>query len=88
MKKFLASMLIMLLLVSCSNSTNNKNKAIQVVMDIENYGEVTIELYEDIAPKTVANFVKLVESGFYDGLTFHRIMDGFMVQGGDPEGSG
>ena len=90
MKKIWVSLFVLILLVGCSNSTtnNNQNKTIQVVMDIENYGEVTIELYEDVAPKTVANFIKLVESGFYDGLTFHRIIDGFMVQGGDPNGNG
>lgn len=90
MKKLLVIMMIIALLTGCSNSTSkdNQNNTIQVVMDIKDYGEVTIELYEDVAPKTVANFVKLVESGFYDGLTFHRIMDGFMIQGGDPSGNG
>lgn len=90
MKKILGSLFVLLLLVACTNNTtsNNQNKTKQVVMDIENYGEVTIEIYEDVAPKTVANFVKLVESGFYNGLTFHRIIDGFMVQGGDPNGNG
>ena len=58
------------------------------VIDIENYGKITLELYTDEAPKTVANFVKVAKSGFYDGLTFHRIMEGFMMQGGDPEGTG
>ncbi len=47
-----------------------------------------LELYPDKAPKTVANFVKLAKEGFYDGLTFHRIVEGFMIQGGDPEGTG
>ena len=52
-------------------------------------GEVmTGELYEDIAPITVDNFVKLAGSGFYDGLTFHRVIPGFMIQGGDPDGTG
>lgn len=58
------------------------------VIDIENYGKITLTLDADAAPKTVANFVKLAKSGFYDGLTFHRIMEGFMMQGGDPEGTG
>ncbi|HEX3869439.1 MAG TPA: peptidylprolyl isomerase [Pirellulales bacterium] len=51
-------------------------------------GDVVIELYEDEAPNTVANFVNLVEKGFYNGLAFHRVIDGFMAQGGDPEGTG
>ena len=55
---------------------------------IKNYGTINLELYADIAPITVANFAKLVNEGFYNGLTFHRIMDGFMIQGGDPEGTG
>ncbi len=59
-----------------------------VVMNIRDYGEVKLELDADAAPITVANFVKLAESGFYDGLTFHRIIDGFMIQGGDPLGTG
>ncbi|MBQ5960130.1 MAG: peptidylprolyl isomerase [Firmicutes bacterium] len=55
---------------------------------VKDYGTVTVELDANAAPITVANFVKLSESGFYDGLTFHRIMEGFMAQGGDPEGTG
>ncbi|MBP3255265.1 MAG: peptidylprolyl isomerase [Clostridia bacterium] len=55
---------------------------------IKDYGTVELELYADIAPITVANFAKLVNEGFYNGLTFHRIIDGFMIQGGDPEGTG
>ena len=47
-----------------------------------------LELYPDIAPKTVENFVSLVSKGFYDGLIFHRVINGFMIQGGDPEGTG
>ncbi len=57
-------------------------------VEIEDYGTVTLALDRSIAPATVDNFVKLAESGFYDGLTFHRIMDGFMIQGGDPNGDG
>lgn len=58
------------------------------VITIKDYGEVKIELYGDIAPVTVANFVKLVNNGFYDGLTFHRAIEGYMIQGGDPNGDG
>ena len=55
---------------------------------VENYGTITVELNGDVAPITVGNFVELAKSGFYDGLTFHRIMAGFMMQGGDPNGNG
>ena len=60
----------------------------KVKFTMENGGEFVIELYPEYAPKTVENFVKLVSKGFYDGLTFHRIIDGFMAQGGDPSGDG
>ncbi len=53
-----------------------------------NKGEIVFETFSDIAPNTVANFVKLAEDGFYDNLTFHRVIDGFMIQGGCPEGTG
>lgn len=55
---------------------------------IKDYGTISLELYADIAPITVSNFAKLVNEGFYDGLTFHRIIEGFMIQGGDPLGNG
>lgn len=51
-------------------------------------GTMTAELYPDVAPNTVNNFISLVQKGFYDGLIFHRVIPGFMIQGGDPEGSG
>lgn len=59
-----------------------------VNIEIKNYGTIELELDADVAPITVANFAKLVNEGFYDGLTFHRIIDGFMIQGGDPKGNG
>lgn len=58
------------------------------VITVENYGEIHLELDGDTAPVTVKNFVELAKSGFYDGLTFHRIIESFMIQGGDPEGTG
>lgn len=51
-------------------------------------GEITIELYQDIAPESVNNFATLASSGFYDGVIFHRVIPGFMIQGGDPDGNG
>lgn len=59
-----------------------------VAIEVEDYGTIEVELDADTAPITVTNFIDLVRSGFYDGLTFHRIIDGFMIQGGDPEGTG
>ena len=53
-----------------------------------NLGDFTAELFEDKAPKTAGNFRELVEKGFYDGVIFHRVIDGFMIQGGDPTGTG
>lgn len=57
-------------------------------IEVKDYGTITVALSEKAAPVTVENFVSLAESGFYNGLTFHRIIDGFMIQGGDPNGDG
>jgi len=57
-------------------------------IEIENFGKIVVELYPDVAPITVENFVNLAKEGFYDGLTFHRIISGFMIQGGCPQGTG
>jgi len=59
-----------------------------VRIEVEGFGDIRLELDSQAAPITVENFVTLAEDGFYDGLTFHRIIDGFMIQGGDPEGNG
>lgn len=59
-----------------------------VAMYIKNYGTIVIELYPDIAPNTVANFISLTKSGFYDNNTMHRLVPGFVLQGGDPTGTG
>ena len=66
----------------------NDSKVYYVDFMVEDYGKITVELDQEEAPLTAANFVALAQSGFYDGLTFHRIMEGFMMQGGDPEGDG
>ena len=57
-------------------------------IQVKDYGTITVELDADTAPTTVTNFVNLAKDGFYDNLTFHRIMDGFVIQGGDPNGDG
>ncbi len=62
------------------------NPEVKIIM--EDGGEIVLELYPDKAPNTVNNFLSLASSGFYDGLTFHRVISGFMIQGGDPNGTG
>ena len=59
-----------------------------VTFEMENGGIIKAELYPEIAPNTVNNFISLINNGFYDGLIFHRVIKGFMIQGGDPEGTG
>lgn len=59
-----------------------------VTIETENDKKIKIELYPEIAPNTVNNFISLVKKGFYDGLIFHRVIKGFMIQGGDPKGEG
>ncbi len=96
MKKIIAIVLTVILLcfsiVGCGEKKSVDNtdysKAVFAEITVENYGKIIVELSHDNAPITVENFVKLSKEGFYDGLTFHRIMEGFMIQGGDPEGTG
>ena len=59
-----------------------------VTIEMDNGGIITAELYPDVAPQSVYNFISLANSGFYDGLIFHRVIPGFMIQGGCPEGTG
>ena len=75
--------------VSSNEATlNYKTENPVVAMYIENYGSIVMELYPDVAPNTVNNFIYLVKSGFYDNNTFHRLDKEFVLQGGDPEGTG
>lgn len=76
---------LVILLTGCSKEDSDMKYA---KIEIENYGVITLELDRSNAPITVDNFVKLASNHFYDGLTFHRIIDGFMIQGGDPLGNG
>lgn len=71
-----------------SGSKSNFTATHQIEIEVENYGTIYVGLDEKSAPITVNNFIKLAEEGFYDGLTFHRIISGFMIQGGDPLGNG
>lgn len=60
----------------------------EVTIEMDTGKQIVVELYPEVAPNTVNNFVYLIEDGFYDGLIFHRVIEGFMIQGGDPEGTG
>lgn len=71
-----------------SGSGSGESGKHHVAITVRDYGTITVELDADAAPITVQNFLDLAGSGFYDGLTFHRIIEGFMIQGGDPEGTG
>ena len=100
MKKMLKVLLVLMTVVSiagCSSKTTTekatkKTKTLsgnyQVEIKVKDYGTIYAEIDADTAPITVTNFVKLSKEKFYDGLTFHRIIDGFMIQGGDPNGNG
>ncbi len=100
----LCAALLLFSLAGCGNSQTNTDKADApnsdktqtqkphdpefAVISVKDYGKIEVELDRSAAPITVENFVKLVNEGFYDGLTFHRIISGFMIQGGDPKGNG
>ena len=81
-----------LIVSSCSStapiSSTLDSSLIKIEISFKDYGLVEAELYPAIAPITVTNFVKLIESKFYDGLTIHRVIKGFVIQGGDPNGDG
>ena len=81
----LALILLILPLTSCGEKVpykKTKDVTKLVIIDVKDYGKIVVELYPEIAPETVANFKKLVSEKFYDGLVFHRIISGFMIQGG------
>lgn len=86
MKKiFLVILIGIICLTGCSSEKEEYlSGKINAIIAVENYGDISLELDADTAPITVTNFVNLAKDGFYNGLTFHRIIDGFMIQGGDP----
>ena len=98
MKKIITySFCLLFLLFSftgCGNKTEENNTPTyldgthHVEIEVKDYGTIKVELDADTAPITVTNFIDLAKSGFYDGLTFHRVIEGFMIQGGDPLGNG
>ena len=85
MKKIIIILVSILCLTGCGKKEYDNPI---VTMNIKDYGTIKFELYPKYAPNTVANFVNLVEEGFYNGNTFHRLVPGFVLQGGDPEGNG
>ena len=88
MKKVISLTLCVFLILSSFAACKKSEGATMVEMSIKGYGKVKIELYPEEAPITVDNFLSLVESGFYDGITFHRLDKDFVLQGGDPDGDG
>ena len=92
-KKLIAAVLSVLLctaLCSCGKTAGGEKAEAygihHAIITVKDYGEIKVELDGDTAPITVKNFVELAKNGFYDGLTFHRVISGFMIQGGDPKG--
>lgn len=95
MKKIGLLLIIVLLITGCNNPFVRKNQKedyltgkINVLITVKDYGNIKLELDADNSPITVTNFINLVNKKFYDGLTFHRIIKGFMIQGGDPNHNG
>ncbi len=89
MKKLISLLLTAALFCTVLGALTSCNPGkVNVRMTVKDYGVIDLELDGEAAPITVKNFVKLVKKGHYDGLTFHRILDGFMIQGGDPNGDG
>jgi len=78
------AVIALLLLVACGGNTMKRT----TVVLSTNQGDITVQLYDDLVPQTAGNFRKLAGEGFYDGTIFHRVIPGFMLQGGDPTGSG
>ena len=93
MKRIISVLLITVVLfaaalTACSSKTTEFTGTYYADITVKDYGTITVALDGNAAPITVENFVELAKSGFYDGLTFHRIIEGFMMQGGDPSGNG
>jgi len=88
MKKLLVLLLCALVLCGAVSALSEESALPIATIDMANGDVMKLELYPDVAPNTVANFIELANAGFYDGLIFHRVIPGFMIQGGDPTGSG
>lgn len=87
-KYIIASFILITTVVFSIGCSKNDNKNPIAKINIKGYGTITAELYPEYAPNTVNNFVELSKKGFYDNLTFHRVVKDFVIQGGDPDGTG
>lgn len=97
-RSLMIALLVMMAIASGCGKNSDNNASVNVerpqgknpvaTMELEDGGIVKIELYPDVAPNTVVNFISLANKGFYNGLLFHRVIADFMIQGGDPEGTG
>lgn len=90
---WIVALIVLVILIGVVGFGYYKNATMEVknpiaTMEVENFGTIKMELYPNLAPETVANFITLANRGFYDGLKFHRIIKDFMIQGGDKEGTG
>ena len=86
MKKCIVMLMALALLLSAALAEAAQHPV--ATIEMENGGVIRLELYPEVAPNTAANFIQLANGGFYDGLIFHRVIEGFMIQGGDPTGTG
>lgn len=86
--KYILLVSLLFMCFGCGKYEETDKVTDYVKIDVEGYGDIVIELYPDIAPITVENFKNLVKDGFYDGLTFHRVSTNFVIQTGDPTGTG
>lgn len=87
-KKVISLFLCVLMITAVFTGCEKKKKENTATIKIKNFGEITVELYPDAAPKAVENFTTHAKKGYYDGVSFHRIITDFMMQGGDPKGDG
>lgn len=87
-KIILGSLLVAMIFLISGCGNTSREDFVYVEMEVRDFGTIELELDPNVAPITVENFVSLVNKGFYNGLTFHRIIQGFMIQGGDPLGNG
>lgn len=93
-KYIMATMLLAAVVFAGCTEKETENKVVEaagdykIEIEVEDFGTIKATLNGDVAPNTVSNFISLAKDGFYDGLTFHRVVEGFVIQGGDPEGNG